>query len=128
MAASTIFRGISFPFRPGTSSFPEGSADDALIAESLRQLVLTIRGERIMRPTLGANVYSLVFENNNAVLADMLRAEINSVVGRFETRVILTDVRVERSEAEVLVHIDYIVNATRTAGSTTVGLPSPTSI
>jgi phage baseplate assembly protein W len=120
-----IFTGISFPFRLGPTSLPGASTDEDLIKQTIMQLVLTIRGERIMRPEVGSNVYSFVFEQNNTVLADVIRAEVQTVIGRFEPRVILRDVKVQRKESEVLCTIEYVIISTRTLGSTTVALPTP---
>lgn len=127
MAAPVIFNGISFPFRRGGTSFPAEATDDQLIKESLVQLILTQNGERIMRPDMGSNALSFIFEPNNLVLAQTLRAEIQAVVAKFEPRVVLTDVGVERDldAAQVIVTIEYVVIASRTSSSVTVPLSTP---
>lgn len=127
MANGVIFRGISFPFRRGSTSFPAAATDDDLIRESLLQLVLTRRGDRVMRPDVGSNALAFVFEPNNPQLADLLRAEIQSLVARFEPRIVLEDVRVDQSGSDVLVTIDYIISATRRAGSASLSVPVPIS-
>lgn len=127
MAAPIIFNGISFPFRRGSTSFPESATDDELIKESLVQLVLTQNGERVMRPGFGTNALSFVFEPNNIVLEQTIQAELQAVIGRYEPRVILTNIRTERDPdaGEVIVTLEYVVVASRRSGTASVSLPVP---
>lgn len=125
MAAPIIFTGISFPFRARDGEFPVSATDDDLIKESLLQLVLTSRGERIMRPDLGNGVLGLVFENNTEVLSDMIRAELQSAISRFEPRVSLVDTLTRRKESSVTVTIRYVIRANGREGLLTVDIPSP---
>lgn len=101
------------------------ATDDDLIKESLLQLVLTSRGERIMRPDLGNGVLGLVFENNTEVLSDMIRAELQSAISRFEPRVSLVDTLTRRKESSVTVTIRYVIRANGREGLLTVDIPSP---
>lgn len=127
MAAPIIFNGISFPFRRGGTSFPAATTDDELIKESLIQLVLTQNGERIMRPDFGTNALSFVFEPNNVVLEQTIRAELQAVIGRYEPRVLLTNIRTERrvEQGEIIVTLEYVVVASRRSGTASVSLPAP---
>lgn len=77
-----------------------------------------------MRPDLGSGALGFVFEPNNAALGDHIRAEIYSVVGRYEPRVIIHEIRVDQLESEVLVTIDFVITTTRTASTVNVSLPS----
>jgi phage baseplate assembly protein W len=127
MPAPVIFNGISFPFRRGSTSFPAGATDDQLIKESLLQLVLTQNGERIMRPDVGTNALAFIFEPNDVVLEQTLRAEIQAVIAKFEPRVLIVSLRTERkpSQGSVIVHIDYVISASRTSSSVAISLPVP---
>lgn len=124
-----LFVGFAFPFRKGLTSFPEQSTDDALIKQSLIQLILTGQGERIMRPEVGSNALAYVFENNDLILVQRISAEISDVVRRFEPRVALLSVEVDNGDkskdngpASVIVTIKYVVLATRTVGTLTITL------
>lgn len=122
---TSIFRGFAFPFSSSSLSFPAGSTDDDLIHDSIVQLVLTMRCERVMRPDLGCNAYSFIFENEDDVLAELIRTEVMAVISRYEPRVAVSDVTVERDDttssmSSVLVTIKYVVLATRTPGTAEV--------
>jgi phage baseplate assembly protein W len=127
MTAPIIFKGIKFPFRRGSTSFPEAVEDDDLIKDSLLQLVLTMNGERVMRPDFGSNALSFVFENNDVVLGNLIRSEIAGVIAKFEPRVQVRDIRVERRVSSIILTISYVIIARRVASSVTVTLPGGTS-
>lgn len=115
-----LFIGFSFPFRKGETSFPAVATDNDLIKQALIQLVLTGTGERIMRPEFGSAAFAYVFENNDDMLQQRLETELTQIIHKYEPRVALLGVAVERgdprleSEAtSVIVTISYIVLATR---------------
>lgn len=125
------FIGFSFPFRKGSTSFPEVATDDALIKESLVQLILTGRGERVMRPDVGSGAFRHIFEDNDEVLATLIQNEVSQVIGQYEPRVSLLSVNVAKGDpdtdngpASVIVTINYIVLATVTVGTLTLTLSS----
>jgi phage baseplate assembly protein W len=118
-----LYVGFSFPFRKAPTSFPAAATDNDLIKQSLIQLILTGRGERVMRPTVGSGAYSFVFEPNTAPLTMLMQTEIRNVITKWEPRVLLQSVDVQRGNpsdnvngpATVTVTINYIVVATSQA-------------
>jgi phage baseplate assembly protein W len=121
--ARTNYRGIAFPFQKSATSLPAAVTDDDLIKQSLVQIVLTGRGERIMRPDFGSNAYAFVFENNDMVLQETIRTEVMSAIAKYETRAIVRGVDVTRSETEVVVTINYVVVATRQEQTVAITMP-----
>lgn len=112
MALSSSVRGISFPFRKGSTSFPATATDEQLIKEDLQQLLMTGVGTRVMRPTFGTNLYSFVFEPNDDLLATLVQAEVATAIAKFEPRISLLDVSVARVSSEILVTVRYTLSAT----------------
>lgn len=115
-----LFRGVSFPFRKGTTSLPESATDDRIVKDSLIQLLMTGTGERPMRPTVGTNIRRFVFEPNDDLLSSLIRTEVTSAIARFEPRVTLTGVDVLRHDSTVVVTLSYVVNATQNSDSVAV--------
>lgn len=120
--AINLFRGIAFPFQRGDTGFPAAAVDDTLIGDSLRQLVLTPRGSRVMRPDFGTNIMAYVFENNDEILSEVIRSEIMAAIGKYEPRVIVRAIRVTRQDTKVFAEIRYVVRATRREGTTVVAV------
>ena len=68
--------------------------NETAIARSLRNLVLTNRGERFFDSNLGSRVNNLLFENLDDITASSVRSEIENVINNYEPRVELISVEV----------------------------------
>ena len=121
------YRGIAFPFGKNSTTFPAEVTDEDLVKQSLIQIVTTARGERVMRPDFGSAAYSFVFENNNVLLAELMRDELTAAIAKFEPRVIVRGIVVERDESEVIVTINYIVSLTGQQDSVAISMATNTS-
>ena len=81
------------------------------IARSVRNLVMTIPGERPFAPALGSNVYNLLFENFDDLTASAIKSEIENTLENYEPRIKLEDVSVkpEFDRNEFHVTLNYII-------------------
>ena len=68
--------------------------NETAIARSIRNLIMTVPGERFFNPLLGAEVSGLLFENVDMLTASEISDQIKITVENFEPRVVLTDVNV----------------------------------
>lgn len=125
MAIAAFFKGFKFPFSGGTTAYPEAAIDNDLIKQSLIQIVLTQKGERVMRPDFGSRAMTFVFENNNDALAEMIRTDISTAIAKYEPRVIVKKVDVAREENMVSIDIQYVVIATRQDQRLKITVPAP---
>ena len=91
---------------------PAKAEDEELIRMSILQILSTQRGERVMRPTFGANVWKFVFANNTAFLGDLIRNEVRSAIGRWEPRVAVQNISIDRVESEITITVEYVIRAT----------------
>ena len=117
--------GFKFPFQKGDTSFPAQAEDAELIKDSLIQILLTQKGERTMRPDFGSNVMAYIFDNNTPAMAELLRNEIQTAIGRFEPRVYVDLVQVVQLDATVEVDIRYIILSTGKEDTLGVSIPTP---
>ena len=65
------------------------------IARSIRNLIMTVPGERPFNPVLGSQVTNLLFENLDKLTASSIKSEIINTVTNFEPRVRLNEVIVK---------------------------------
>ena len=65
------------------------------IARSIRNLIMTVPGERPFNPVLGSQVTSLLLENLDKLTASSIKSEIINTVTNFEPRVRLNEVIVK---------------------------------
>jgi phage baseplate assembly protein W len=68
--------------------------NEETIKESLRNLILTDRGERLFQPNLGSDVRASLFENATPVTLKILEERVKDVINSFEPRVSLINVDV----------------------------------
>ena len=64
------------------------------ITRSIRNIVLTIPGEKFFDPDFGSNVSNLLFENVDDITASQIQEEIEFSINNYEPRVKLLDVQV----------------------------------
>tara|TARA_Y100001963_G_scaffold4251_1_gene5599 strand:+ start:718 stop:1119 length:402 start_codon:yes stop_codon:yes gene_type:complete len=82
------------------------------IARSVRNLILTVQGERPFAPVLGSNINNLLFENMDKLTANALKTEITNTIENYEPRVEVNEVNVipnyENNEFNVTIQY-YII-------------------
>jgi Bacteriophage baseplate protein W len=114
-AADFVGRGISFPMRvdqSGSIAFTQGAAD---IDGSLRMVLTTAPGERLMRPQFGCRIWDLLFEPINANTIGLMAAAVRDAVSQWEPRIDLEDVAIDPDPADhskVLINLKYRVRTT----------------
>ena len=69
--------------------------NESAIARSVRNLVLTIQGERPFQPTLGSGVNRLLFDNMDKLTASAIRSELRTTIENYEPRVEINEILVE---------------------------------
>ena len=69
--------------------------NESAISRSVRNLVLTIQGERPFQPVLGTGVSRLLFENMDKLTASAIRSEIRTTIENYEPRVEISEILVE---------------------------------
>ena len=111
---------VSQTFKDISSSFEVNPLNEDLIAiknetaiaRSLRNLIMTVPGERFFNPILGSEVTGLLFENIDELTASEISDQIKITVENFEARVILTNVEVspdyDNGEFNVTINYDIV--------------------
>ena len=79
-------RGIAFPVRLGPAGLAESSGARK-VEESIRIILGTQYGERVMRPTFGCNLRTLAFAPNNAATANLARYYVEEGLRQWEPRI-----------------------------------------
>lgn len=65
------------------------------VKESIKNLVLTDRGERLFQPNLGSDVKASLFELNTPVGIKILQEKIRAVLVNYEPRAEIIDIRID---------------------------------
>ena len=81
------------------------------IARSIRNLIMTVPGDKPFNPVLGSKVTALLFDNMDKLTASTIKSEIVNTITNFEPRVKLNEVEViaQRDRNEFDVKIQYYI-------------------
>ncbi|HYV10455.1 MAG TPA: GPW/gp25 family protein [Pyrinomonadaceae bacterium] len=110
-------RGWSFPVRldekEGTILLSEHEQD---IRESIRIILSTAKGERVMRPDFGCGIHDLVFEVINTTTLTQIETNVLQALALFEARIDVVQVTAlsENSglDGQLRISIDYVIRGT----------------
>ena len=108
-------RGWTFPAGVDATGRIALSEYEEDIREALRIILLTSKGERMMRPDFGAGLHDFVFESMSATNIGRVQAAVTDALVKWEPRVEVIGVKVEPEQGELgklLIDIEYLVRAT----------------
>tara|TARA_R110000822_G_scaffold71668_3_gene172616 strand:+ start:326 stop:748 length:423 start_codon:yes stop_codon:yes gene_type:complete len=88
---TTRLNGIAFPVIEGNGGFFTKTDGAETVMSGLKQLLLTNRGERVMKPDFGTSLRKSVFEPFTTSLKVQLREEIKATIAKYEPRVDIID-------------------------------------
>ena len=92
---SKVFKDVSASFQINPLNYDLIALhNENAIARSIRNLVLTVPGERPFNPALGSEVYRLLFENFDLQTAFAIQTQIKNTINNFEPRVSIESVNV----------------------------------
>jgi len=112
---SFIGRGISWPMgvdHTGALRMSEGPAD---LDRSIRVVLATAPGERVMRPEFGCRIWDMLFEPVTANLLGQMAQAVRDALAQWEPRATVEDVEIHQDgDDHALVHIAvrYAVKST----------------
>jgi len=85
------------------------------IDEAMRIILLTPKGQRVMRPEFGCQVHDLLFAANDATTAGLAAYYVEDALGMWEPRIQVLSVAARPDPADpgrLLIDIDYEIKAT----------------
>lgn len=109
-------RGWSMPIQldPRAGGIASVAYEDD-IRQSIRIILETAPGERVMRPNFGCGIHELVFTHMDSTSLQRIRSVVEEALRRCEARIEVIEVTVDdaaTSEGELLVQVDYRVRKT----------------
>lgn len=114
-ATSFLGNGLSFPLRTdarGQIALVTGIED---IEQSIRIILSTRQGERVMRPTFGCQANELLFEPRSAATASLLQEYVHEALRMWEPRIEVIHIDVQDDDTypgALLATINYQIKAT----------------
>jgi hypothetical protein len=114
-------RGWAFPvaLAPDTGQVDSAAYEDD-VRQSIRIILGTSKGERVMRPDFGCGIHDLVFAAVSTQLIAQIKRDVREALRTYEARIDVLRVEVETarlSEGRLDVIIDYRIRATNQTGN-----------
>ncbi|UJP41049.1 GPW/gp25 family protein [Cellulomonas palmilytica] len=110
-----VGRGFAWPLHVDHTGSIALTAPGGDLEDSIRVVLLTAPGERLMRPQFGCRIWDLLFEPITANLLGLISQAVRDALAQWEPRIVVDDVTPLQDDAEaglVRVRIDYRVRAT----------------
>jgi phage baseplate assembly protein W len=109
-------QGWAFPVHLDEAGEVALSAHELDIRQSIRLVLGTAQGERVMRPDFGAGLKALVFEPINTTTMALVRHRVEEALVTWEPRIdnISVHVSAERKLGRLDINIRYRVRSTNT--------------
>jgi uncharacterized protein len=113
-----VGKGWSFPPRPDGRGGIALASDATDIEQAINIILGTGPGQRVMRPDFGCKIHDLAFAPINAQTLGLVQRYVEEAIGWWEPRVDVVEVSVTtdvslRAVGKLLIHIRYVVRATR---------------
>ena len=113
------FIGVSLPFSLGKNGwFKATKTVSEQTKSNLKNLLLTVKGERVNQPELGCDLFNVLFEPMDDSLSGKIDTSIREAVSTWLPHVILKNVAVDITENENLVNISVTFSTSVDPGAT----------
>ena len=110
-------KGFAFPVEVDHSGAVALSEFERSVSESIRIILGTSKGERVMRPDFGCDLNDLVFAPNDSRTVALAKHYVEEALTRWEPRIVLREVVVEPdedAENRVNIRIHYLIRSVNT--------------
>ena len=113
------FIGVSLPFSLGKNGwFKSTKTLSKQTKSNLKNLLLTVKGERINQPELGCDLFNVLFEPMDDSLGSKIDVSIREAVDKWLPHVIIKNITVDLTEEENLVNISLMFSTSIDPGAT----------
>ena len=107
--------GWKFPPRLDSRGQIELVHQETDVDEAIRLILMTMKGERPMRPEFGSELFRLLFLPNDAATGGLARRYVQEALARWEPRIQVEEVLAAPdpfNEAALRIEISYTIRAT----------------
>jgi uncharacterized protein len=120
---SLFGQGLAFPPQVGVDGRLAWAVGEEHVRQSIRVLLMTEPGERLMREEFGAGLRQFLFEPNTATTRQLIRERISQAIRRWEPRAAVEAVEVESAPDDArVVHIQILFRLVATQSLQRLGL------
>jgi len=117
MTEEFLGRGWAFPVGVDSAGDVRTAAGERTVEQSIRLIIGTAKGERVMRPDFGCGIHEYVFDTVDANTLALVETTVEEALVEFEPRIAVEDVSTsteDLSEGVLLIEVDYRVRDSNT--------------
>jgi uncharacterized protein len=104
---------VAFPYRIDDRGRTATAEADRHVHDLVEQLLFTMPGERVMRPTFGSGLMQLVFQPNSEELATAVQFLVQGNLQQWLGELVTVEaVEVTSTESTIDVHVQYALRRT----------------
>ncbi len=101
---------VDYPFSLGRYGRTAITGEDEHLRDLIEQVLFTLPGERVNRPTFGSGLLQLVFAPNSEALAAATQATVQGALQQWLGDLILVEaVQVTQQESLLQVQVQYVI-------------------
>jgi uncharacterized protein len=105
---------VAFPYRISPQGRTATTDAERHVRDMIEQLLFTLPGERVMRPTLGSGLAQLVFQPNSEELATAVQLLVQGNLQQWLGEVVTVEaVDVASTESSLEVRVQYVLRRTQ---------------
>jgi phage baseplate assembly protein W len=105
---------IDYPYHIDQQGHTAATGYEAHISEMIEQLLFTMPGERVNRPTFGSGLMQLVFEPNSQELATAVQFLVQGSLQQWLGDLIVVEtVQVTSTDSTIEVAVQYLLRRTQ---------------
>lgn len=106
----------------GLGLFNQSYSTEAQAISNLKNLLLTIKGERIMQPNFGSNILSLVFEQNVQDLGAALEQSLKTDIAFWLPYIVVNDVEILQDFDSYAINIRLYFSVTQNGANMVINI------
>lgn len=117
MARNILGKGWKFPIATGINGDIALSSYEKSVEDSIRIILGTTPGERVMQPDFGCKINDIIFSPDSSKTVSLAVHYIEEAIIRWEPRVILKSVKGEKdpyNQSLINIKIDYEIRSVNT--------------
>lgn len=120
MQTDFLGQGPAFPLQTNSRGGIQQAGQQEKIRQSILMIICTQHGERMMRPTFGANLQRLVFAPNTLATANLARFYVEEALRMWEPRIEVEEVTAaphKNDTARLDIEVRYRIKSTNEPGN-----------
>ena len=106
MALADIF-GVGLNLGLGQNGYMTVLADKRLVADDLKQIMLTNPGERVFDPLFGVGLERFLFEPNNLATKEQIESIIRDQVSKYLPIVTIVSLKIQQIDNSMNIFLSY---------------------